>query len=213
MLSTLWRVLGTILYPETCCSCGTFGSYLCKRCRLEVDFLLTPIKLSSDSALTSITAAFYYKPPISSLIHSMKYHSVIGVAKLLGELLYFHTNYPEADAVTSVPLLKEKQRLRGFNQAKQLALSFSIHAKIPYQELLLKHSHQTKSQASTKDKHSRLTNAQKQWFSTLPRAKLPRRVILIDDVYTTGSTLNACARPLKAAGVQEVHGLVVAHGR
>jgi len=149
MLKFLWDLIGRVLYPETCCACGSFGSYLCKKCRLHVDFLLTPIELPENSELTSLSVAFRYKPPISSLIQVMKYRSVIGIATILGELLYLHTKYPDAGAVTSVPLLHEKQNLRGFNQARILATTFAKRAKIPYLELIQKHTPHSKSQAST----------------------------------------------------------------
>lgn len=213
MLKLIWNLLGKILYPETCCACGKFGSYLCTKCRLHVDFLFSPIELPENSELASLTAAFHYKPPISSLIQAMKYRSVEDIGKILGELLYLHTNFPDAEVVTSVPLLREKKNVRGFNQAKTLAVSFAKLAKIPYQELLQKHSHRAKSQASTKDLHARLTNVERHAFTLLPRARPPNSVLIVDDVFTTGATLNACARPLKAAGVKKVHGLVVAHGR
>jgi len=143
----------------------------------------------------------------------MKYQSVIGAAHVFGEFLYLHTNYPDAVAVTSVPLLKEKERLRGFNQAREMAKVFAQRSGVPYLELLQKQPFQKTSQASLHDRQARLRNMNPRAFTILPRVRAPTSVLLIDDVFTTGATLNACARALKLAGVQQVHGLVVAHGR
>lgn len=142
----------------------------------------------------------------------MKYQSVIGVTHLLGELLYFHTNYPDVELVTSVPLSREKERLRGFNQAREIAQVFARQAKLPYAELLQKHASGVSSQASLTDRTARLQNIHAATFQTIPRAQAPTSVLLVDDVYTTGATLSACAHVLKASGIQRVHALAVAHG-
>ncbi|MBW7955310.1 ComF family protein [Patescibacteria group bacterium] len=178
---------------------------------MKVEFLEHQPQLPPNCALDSITICFAYAHPISELIHDMKYQSVLGICELLGELLYFHTKYPDATVVTSVPLHKESQRLRGFNQAKEVALAFSHWSKIPYQELLRKQKQTTARQATLKEKAARFENMLSDVFTLHSRDKLPDPVLIIDDVYTTGATLQACARVLKKHGVRHVYGLAVAH--
>jgi len=157
--------------------------------------------------------AFSFTPPISEVIKTMKYQYIKGIAYWLGELLYFHTNYPDVDVVTSVPITAEKRRLRGFNQAERIARSFCFQAQLSYVELLKKPTSSKINQASLIDLRDRLTNVQQTYFECVPIKKFPAKILLIDDVYTTGRTLEACAAQLLEHGVQEVHGLVVAHGR
>jgi ComF family protein len=198
------------IYPQMCCNCGKLGRYLCKNCQFLVELHFFPLKPTADSALDSVHVAFQMTPPISDLIHQTKYKSVIGIARELGKLLYLHTEYPDADLVTCVPSAQQKQRLRGFNQAKEMAMTFSVYSQIPYQDVLLK-KHSTTNQASLSTKADRLQNTQT--YTLLPRAKLPETILLIDDVYTTGTTLNSCAEILKKNGAKTVHSLVVAHGK
>lgn len=201
-----------LIYPEFCSQCGWIGSHLCQKCSLEVDFLLHPPQLDPDSSLDSLTIGFHYTPPISLLIQDMKFRSVKGICPLLGELLYYHTDYPDAEIVTSVPLIQENQKLRGFNQAREMAQTFARLAKRPYRELLTKTNKSTVHQASLVDRQARLKNIHTGTFLVIPDTSLPESVLLIDDVYTTGATLRACAETLKQNGVKTVHGLAVAHG-
>jgi predicted amidophosphoribosyltransferase len=71
----------------------------------------------------------------------------------------------------------------------------------------------SKTQASSRNRQQRLKNMNLHIFSVLPKLQSIKSVLLIDDVYTTGATLEACAKVLKNHGVQEVHGLAVAHGK
>ena len=200
-----------LIYPEFCSQCGWIGSHLCQKCSLEVDFLLHPPQLDPDSSLDSLTIGFHY-PPISLLIQDMKFRSVKNICPLLGELLYYHTNYPDAAVVTSVPLVKANEKLRGFNQAREMAQTFARFANLPYRELLTKTSTSTVHQASLVDRQARLKNIPAGTFDCPAGTKLPESVLLIDDVYTTGATLSACAATLKENGAKIVHGLAVAHG-
>lgn len=148
---------------------------------------------------------------MSSLIHAMKYQSVQEICGILGELIYYHTRYPPAEVVTSVPVAPSKERIRGFNQAKEIALVFSKLSGIPYLDLLQKKAAKS-SQASITDRRVRQKNISATHFQPLPRKKIPRSVLLVDDVFTTGATVTACATVLKSMGVEQVHVLAVAHG-
>jgi len=142
----------------------------------------------------------------------MKYQSVRGIGQFLGKLLYDTTNFPLAECVTPIPLHKHRQSERGFNQAEEIARSFSFCSRIPYCPLLQKTKH-TVNQASIADRQKRMLNMAELFrWSAPPNFKLPNSVLLIDDVMTTGATLNEAAKVLKLQGVKQVFGLVVAHG-
>lgn len=111
------------------------------------------------------------------------------------------------DAVTSVPLSEERYRERGFNQAQQLAACISAQASIPYYELLfrtqqgVRHSQQSR-QARLSETGERFSGSHQGWnamLRSIGRSK-PLHILLVDDVYTTGSTVHACAEALMRVG-------------
>jgi predicted amidophosphoribosyltransferase len=143
----------------------------------------------------------------------MKYKSVIGIASCIGELLYLHTNYPQTEAITFIPMSTPKQRVRGFNQTEKIAQRFAQLTEIPCRTLLKKTSTQLTSQAKQSTLQERKQNFEAQSIQYIFQHPPPRSVLLIDDVYTTGQTMNSCAKILLEHGVKEVHGLALAHGR
>lgn len=116
--------------------------------------------------------------------------------------------YFAAGLVVPVPLNRKKQKLRGFNQAEALAQEFARRTGLPCLSLLRKIK-PSRSQVEL-EREERLKNVLGS-FSASPRPSLgERKIILIDDVATTGATLNECAKVLKKEGAGEVWGLVVA---
>ncbi len=172
------------------------------------------------NVLDSLTAVTTHTSPISELIHAMKYDFVKDIGKYCGEFLYLHAIVPEVDLVTSVPLHKDRLELRGFNQSQETAQELAKLSHLPY-VTLLQRNRATPHQASIKDPTLRLNNIsgsialipKSAMTKGSPDAILPNKnILLIDDVTTTGTTLNECARVLKLAGAAQVHGLAVAHG-
>ncbi len=207
----LFDLVGEIIYPKYCCSCSRLGDYLCSYCYEELRFYSAPLQLPFEHQyIDDVIAAVEYRSPISQLIHHLKYKSVIGVAEYGAELIYSSVNWPEADAITFVPLHSDRQQERSFNQSEEMARHFSHLAKIPYTSLL-KRTKQGKTQASLSNKNQRKKNLEG-YFEFVPQSISPQSVILIDDVTTTGTTLNECAKVLKKNGVIKVYGLVLAHG-
>jgi len=151
------------------------------------------------------------RKPISTLIHSFKYKHAKFIGPLLARLMFYSGSFPQTEVVSFIPLHKKRQSERGYNQAQELATQLSVLGQLPCQSLLQRVK-MTQTQASVKDRQTRLISLA-DCFKPLPNlSHLPRSVLLIDDVVTTGSTLNACAKVLKEMGVQEVHALCVAHG-
>ena len=111
-------------------------------------------------------------------------------------------------AITSVPLSKERLRERGFNQAECIAARLSEWYGIPYRPMLRRLKHTEKQ--SLKSRRSRVTdmNGIFALADTDPTGTLPSNLLLLDDVYTTGSTMNECARILREGGARFVCGIV-----
>lgn len=108
----------------------------------------------------------------------------------------------DVDFITAVPLGRKRRQTRGFNQSELIARSLACHAGLQYRKVL-RRKHETWAQAGL-DRDKRWHNVEKA-FRALPAKAGGRRILLLDDVLTTGATLNACAQVLKRAGAIAVH--------
>lgn len=148
--------------------------------------------------------ALHYSTPVDSLIKRMKFGHQLSCARVLAALLAQHLTQQDitsVDAILPVPLHKSRLRQRGFNQALELAKDLRKVHDIP---LLgsVRRVVNTKAQTLVKgeDRAMNLSGA----FSLTSGAELPKHVVILDDVITTGSTSNELARLLKEAGVEKV---------
>lgn len=202
-----------LLYPKYCCNCRRLGQYLCATCYELLHFYSFPITLKLDPLyLDTVTALGSYSTPLSSLIHVLKYQSVKGVARLCAELLYQHTSIPEVEAIVPVPIAHQRQRERGFNQATEIGEHLSELTGIPLLDFLQRTKH-TPPQASITDQAQRKIRLQNHFSVREGWAdRMPGKILLLDDVVTSGATLNECGKVLKEIGVTQIHGLTLAHG-
>ena len=177
-------------------------------------------RYASGHAITWACAVDRYEGPMKDIIHSLKYEHRRSIATPLGQLMRERGAelLRDANAVVPVPLHPRREYERGFNQAEDLA----AHLGPPVMRLLVRVRH-THSQIEL-PRHQRQENV-KDAFAFRPDPRLVLRcasrgggslipapciAVLVDDVSTTGATLEACARVLKSAGVKEVRALTAA---
>ncbi|HEX6161993.1 MAG TPA: ComF family protein [Vicinamibacterales bacterium] len=162
----------------------------------------------SDHAVSWACAVDHYDGRLKEIIHALKYERRRSISPRLGAVMREHgaALLRDADAVVPVPLHPRREYQRGFNQADDLAR----HLGVPVAPLL-KRVVFTQSQIEL-PKEQRQANVRNAFALSDPGSRLPAPgiVVLVDDVSTTGSTLDACARVLKAAGVKEVRALTAA---
>ncbi len=218
-----------LLYPPRCAGCQRSGHVLCPSCLAQIPPLtsicqrcsapLSPggICSSCRSAplkLSGLRAVSAYQEPLRSYIHALKYNGNTRLAQPLGTLLV--QAYPalgiRADGLVPVPLHSERYRQRGYNHAALLARVCAAQTSLPLFENMLMRHRATLSQVGL-EHWQRQQNVQGA-FSCSPayaNGQLRgRTILLIDDVSTTSSTLEACAAPLFVAGASAVYGLVLA---
>ncbi len=159
-------------------------------------------------ALTSLRAVCSYDGVARSAVHVLKYRGGRNVARLLGELMRQHlAQRPlQADVVIPVPLSKRRRRERGYNQAELLAREIMQAVGGTLTSDALERRERPAQQGL--DAAARLRNLNGAITTRMPTAG--KRVLLVDDVATTGATLSACSDALKAAGAKEVRALVFA---
>lgn len=164
-----------------------------------------------------------YRDELRAIVHALKYQGRISVAQGLGELMRTsgHDVLAGADAVVPVPLHARRRRQRGFNQAALLA----SHLRLPMQPVLrrvvytrpqvelpaARRHRNVRTAFAAAPSHGPVWRDWRAWFAAPSSDAIRGRVlVLIDDVITTGATLDACARVLKAAGAREVRALTAA---
>ncbi len=218
-------MLADVFCPKYCFGCQRSGSYLCKFCmsqipKLAKNFCISCNKpshngythLECQTLLTPerLLSAFPYQyPVVTDMIITGKYYFVPEIFAVLGALtadtlfkLTFSTLPPEELSefyICAIPLHPSKHRWRGFNQAEIVARTIAQGLNLPYTPILQRIK-QTKTQKDL-DSQSRKTNV-KNAFTCIVQP--PEKIILIDDVCTTGQTFLEATRTLKQAGVREV---------
>lgn len=169
----------------------------CARCRLR-----RPV-------LDSCTAAYEYGGQLAVALRRLKFQGRSDIAKSLKPLLLesFCGAAQHADLAVPVPLHRRRLAKRGFNQAQRLLLPLAKSSGLPVARSVLFRPKNTRAQArlSAKDRSANLRGA----FSA-SEAVQGKRVLLLDDIRTTGSTLDAAGRALRRAGAIEIHAFVVA---
>jgi ComF family protein len=222
VLDPLWD----LLLPARCGSCGRLGAWLCSPCRERCRRLEEPlcprcgIELETVQrscgcrrrlhALRRLRAATAYEGPVERAIHRLKYEGWRPLARPLAALVTDRVAVDglAAQALVAVPLHEARQRRRGFNQAELIALELRRRLRLPEPPGRLLRLRDTPPQVGL-DRVRRRANVEGAFaWEGLPLAG--RAVALVDDVATTGATLEACAAALREAGAGPVTALAVA---
>lgn len=161
-------------------------------------------------AINGVRAPFRFDGAIRKAVHQLKYQNIRALARPLAELMadYFTANPVPGDVLVPVPLHPKRLKERGYNQSRLLACELGKLVNLPADDDCLVRQRYASPQARTatvSERHSNVSGA----FSAGEGLK-GKQIILIDDVCTSGATLEACAAALKTGGVASVWGLVLA---
>ncbi|MBQ1317629.1 MAG: ComF family protein [Lachnospiraceae bacterium] len=156
-------------------------------------------------------SAFPYQASLRTAMSMMKFHGRAEYAFPLGLLLYEREGETAASwgcgLIVPVPMYRKKKRKRGYDQAELIAKTFSMASHVPMDRRALRRVRPTGAmkELGAKERRKNMADA----FEADPKRVAGKRILLIDDIYTTGSTLEACAAALLAAGAVDVYFLTV----
>lgn len=222
-----WKFID-ILFPPCCAGCGKWGERFCQACfnnskRISPNICQVcgePLKqkngsicercTSSEIYFTAVRSWALFEDPIKRAIHNLKYQRNMGLGEALAvPLARFLVNCDwEIDLITAVPLDQERYRERGFNQSVFMARPLGWITNISFCERALLRVRNTKSQVGL-TVEERGENMDGAFWGNADIVKR-KNVLVIDDVITTGSTLNACSKALIESGADHVFGLTLA---
>ncbi len=229
----LWRAIEQIknyVFPTFCLDCSQEGFWLCDDCYKKLDLsgrFFCPVchaptcdgcccvDCKTNSYLDQEIAILKYSDQeiIGQVIHNLKYNYAEDLQVLLQNIIKDFIKFkPELfksiNQIIPVPLHPRRFAERGFNQAEIIAQILSQELFVPINKNL-KRIKYTKQQAKL-DKKEREENIEKAFIFS--DDIVPRVVIVVDDVFTTGSTMQACAQVLKERGVEKIIGFTLARG-
>lgn len=224
------------VFPVVCVSCGTEGRYICEKCEIflgEASFICPACRRASFTGerhgvcaprygLQGLVSIWEYEGAIQRLVHCIKYDGVAhaieeSIERACGSMVFNQRRFgaflsflfsPDT-LVTYVPMHSRKEKRRGFNHAELIANMLAKRTKNKTVCLLEKRK-ETKPQVDL-DKEERLQNMRGSFvFSARPDFGTVNKVVLVDDVWTTGATMQECCKVLRKAGIQEVWGFTLA---
>ncbi len=217
----------SLLFPQWCIGCGKDGGFICDSCRSLLPRVMPPLCprcgrpqpsgilcsscVSWQAEIDGIRSPFRFDGVIRQVIHQLKYRNIRALAAPLAQMLndYLTTNPMPVEALVPVPLHRKRLRERGYNQSSLLAKELGKLTNLPVVDDCLIRQRPTQPQARTSNVDERQSNVVDAFACCNQRLR-DKQVLLIDDVSTSGATLNACAVALKAAGANLVWGLVLA---
>lgn len=224
MVGWFWQCV-ELLWPPTCAGCRTPGSWWCAACDDATVLIRTPAcprcnritgtgrfctNCRRRTALTGVAAGTYYREPVRSGIAALKYrHARVVAPRLASYLLPALSRIPglRTAVIVPVPLHRRRLRQRGHNQAALLADTVARVTGLRVSDDLVR-TRRTVPQTGL-DRRQRQRNLIGAFRWTGPSLR-GRIVVLVDDVHTTGTTLDACATELRKDGARQVWGLVLA---
>jgi len=224
MLANLGRCIGRVFFSDSCFLCRgkaegllcrpcdadlpRLGPELCPRCALAAPAgAVCGRCLTQPPAYDATTAALAYRFPADALVQALKFRGELALAPFLGNLLSECVSNTDVDCVVPVPLSPERLRSRGYNQALEIARHVARPARVELAPELCERTRDTPAQTDLPPA-ARATNVRGAFHC--PRLLAGARVAVLDDVMTTGATLEEMAATLKRAGAARVVNWVVA---
>lgn len=230
----IWKLFLGIIYPGTCCFCGKVSRReLCEECAEKVEYIQEPrckkcgkpIRYEEEEYCYDCQknrheyeqgrSIWLHKKPVNVSIYQFKYKNrrIYGefyaaeMARLYGSLI----KEWGVEVIIPVPLHRKKKRMRGYNQAEIIAVHLGKLLGIKVNSGAVVRTRYTKPQKELNDKERRKNL--KKAFAVTQRWENYKKVLIIDDIYTTGSTIDTIAEELKLAGAQKVWFLTISIGQ
>jgi ComF family protein len=216
-----------LFFPKRCVGCGKEGFFICATCYRSISPIIPPVCplcgkpqasgllcpgcLGWQSEIDGIRSPFRFEGVIRQAVYQLKYRNLRALAPMLAVLLGNYINkYPvPGEILVPVPLHKIRVRERGYNQSYLMAKELGKFCGLPVDDKCLIRAKYSLPQARTTNVDERRNNVSGAFICRDGRLT-GRKVILIDDVSTSGATLNACAAALKGVGAESVWGLTLA---
>ena len=214
-------------FPRRCVGCGRVGSFLCPDCLEELPRLVAPFCprcgrpqarcivcptcWQRPTRIDGIRSPFRFDGAVRKSIHELKYRNLKAISPCLGDLLadYLSENPLPGEALVSVPLHPRRLRERGYNQSDLLAENLGERIELLVIEDCLIRVKQAQPQVRAGDVEERRRSVADAFVCRDERVS-GKQIILIDDVCTSGATLESCAAALKDSGAASVWGLTLA---
>ena len=216
MLNTLAKVKNIfleILFPNTCFSCkkdlNKNEEVLCQNCFQSIEINKNPpIQIQKDINLFHITS--YQNKAIKDLFHKLKFKKLESAIKPINQITnkYLENKNIKADIIIPIPLSKNRLRERGFNQSELIAQNISKILNTPIQKNLIKIKHTTpQSRLNISDRHENIKNV---FQIKTPENIQNKNIILVDDIYTSGSTINEAIKEIKKNKTETISIITIA---
>lgn len=205
-----------IFFPKFCLGCNKEGGYLCADCRAIIE-----VSNCHQRNRTKYLSDLYFSLPyrkalVKKMIWFFKYEPLVKeLSKTLSSLIIEHLELidqkPDFSGFRLIPIPLEDRKLkwRGFNQSEELAKELSESLKIPLIKEVLFKIKGTEDQVNLSDEE-RKENVRRVFVVKDESQIRDKKVLLVDDIYTTGATMEEAAKTLKEAGAKEIIGIVLA---
>lgn len=202
-----------LVFPPRCAGCGRVDVRWCERCQRELDAVQLTALVVPHPPLESAAATGTHAGILQQAVWALKFDNGQFLAAPLGDRLASRLqtlNWP-VDLIVPVPLHPTRQAERGYNQSQLLAERLAARTGLPCMPDAVRRLRQTSSQVGLNHSQRQVNMAGA--FAAQSERVMGHVVLLLDDVYTTGSTLAACAEAALAAGARSVYGLTVTAAR
>lgn len=211
----------SVIAPHECIACGAEGQPLCGDCLAEAEIKpascfhcgkynprgATCKSCQSQTKLAGVTVAKYYDGSVRELIKQLKYSHNLAAAKVFGGAMAPLLVASDFDVVAAIPAAPSRYRKRGYHQAELIACDVARRLGLPYRGLLGRLQVERQVGASRQERFHQVKDS---FVTKRPELIKGQRVLLIDDVLTTGATLSEAAETLSKAGAKSVWAAVAA---
>ena len=222
-----WKTLD-LIFPPRCAGCEQWGERYCASCQGQTKLISSPIcqicgepVSGGESATcrrcraskifyTTIRSWAYFEGPLQKAIHKLKYKKDLGLSEILAQPLIqlLAEQKWKIDLIIAIPLDGNRQRERGFNQSLYIARPIAWSNEIIIKPSAIRRVKITRSQVglSLEERKKNVADV----FCAEQKIVYGKSILVVDDVVTTGSTINSCAAALSKAGALRIYGLTLA---